>query len=140
MDTLISQHILEVQNYIVYSEMGGFIDETDPWHSTLMLLEELKEKVLDEEEILDNNEKNWENTIMNKTKEQIEWQVNMWDGNMNIFEIYDELRDGHTGEEQEALLNHAYDTWHYNDLIAELASHFGVKLHNYEPKLKRLPL
>jgi len=77
---------------------------------------------------------------MNKTKEDIEWQVNMWDGNMNIFEIYDELRDGHTGEEQEALLNHAYDTWHYNDLIAELASHFGVKLHNYEPKLKRLSL
>ena len=140
MNTPVSQHILEVQNYIVYSEMGGFIDETDPWHSTLMLLEELKEKVLDEEEILDKTNKNWENTIMNKTKEQIEWQVNMWDGNMNIFEIYDELRDGHTGEEQEALLNHAYDTWYYNDLIAELASHFGVKLHNYEPKLKRLPL
>lgn len=77
---------------------------------------------------------------MNKTKEQIEWQVNIWDGNMNIFEIYDELRDGHTGEEQEALLNHAYDTWYYNDLIAELASHFGVTLHNYEPKLKKLPL
>lgn len=77
---------------------------------------------------------------MNKTKEQIEWQVNMWDGNMNIFEIYDELRDGHTADEQEALLNHAYDTWHYNDLIAELASHFGVTLHNYEPKLKKLPL
>ena len=140
MNTPISQHILEVQNYIVYSEMGGFIDETDPWHSTLMLLEELKEKVLDEEEILDNTNKNWENTIMNKTKEQIEWQVNMWDGNMNIFEIYDEIRDGHTGEEQEALLNHAYDTWHYNDLIAELASHFGVKLHNYEPKLKEVSL
>ena len=73
-------------------------------------------------------------------KADIEWQVNMWDGNMNIFEIYDELRDGHTADEQEALLNHAYDTWHYNDLIAELASHFGVTLHNYEPKLKVLPL
>ena len=77
---------------------------------------------------------------MNKTKEQIEWQVNMWDGNMNIFEIYDELRDDHTADEQEALLNHAYDTWYYNDLIAELASHFGVKLHNYEPKLRKLSL
>ena len=77
---------------------------------------------------------------MNKTQEDIEWQVNMWDGNMNIFEIYDELRDGHTADEQEALLNHAYDTWHFNDLIAELASHFGVTLHNYEPKLTRLPL
>lgn len=54
MNTPISQHILEVQNYIVYSEMGGFIDETDPWYSTFKLLDELKEKVLDEEEILDN--------------------------------------------------------------------------------------
>jgi hypothetical protein len=49
-----SEHILEVQNYIIYSEMGGFIDETDPWYSTFKLLDELKEKVLDEEEILDN--------------------------------------------------------------------------------------
>ena len=32
-------------------------------------------------------------------KEDIEWQVNMWDGNMNIFEIYDELRDGHTADD-----------------------------------------
>jgi len=54
----VSQSILEVQDYIVYSEMGGFIDETDPWYSMLMSLEELKQKVLDEEEILDNNEKN----------------------------------------------------------------------------------
>ena len=72
------------------------------------------------------------------TKEQIELRVEQWNNNMNIFEIYDELRDGHTGEEQEALLNHAYETWHYNYLIAELASHFGVKLHNYEPKIKSL--
>ena len=93
-----------------------------------------------EEKTLDKTTESWENTTMNKTQEDIEWQVNMWDGNMNIFEIYDELRDGYTADEQEALLNHAYDTWHYNDLIAELASHFGVTLHNYEPKLKRLPL
>ena len=73
-------------------------------------------------------------------KDRIEWEVNMWDGNMNIFEIYDELRDGYTADEQEALLNHAYDTWHFNDLIAELAFHFGVTLHNYEPKLKTLSI
>ena len=127
MDTPVSQHILEVQNYIVYSEMGGFIDETDPWHSTLMLLEELKEKVLDEEEILDSNNKNWENIIM--TKEQVELRVEQWNNNMNIFEIYDELRDGHTGEQQEALLKHAYEDWNFPpmlSLIEELASHFGI--------------
>ena len=58
MNTPVSKSILEVQDYIVYSEMGGFIDETDPWYSMLMSLEELKEKVLDEEEILDNTNKN----------------------------------------------------------------------------------
>ena len=58
MNTPVSKSILEVQDYIVYSEMGGFIDETDPWYSMLMSLEELKEKVLDEEEILDKTNKN----------------------------------------------------------------------------------
>ena len=30
------------------------------------------------------------------TKAQIESRVEGWNWNMNIFEIYDELRDGHT--------------------------------------------
>ena len=32
------------------------------------------------------------------TKEQIELRVEQWNNNMNIFEIYDELRDGHSGQ------------------------------------------
>lgn len=54
----VSQSIEAVQDYILFSEMEGGLDTTDPWYSTFELLEELKEKVLDEEEILDNNNKN----------------------------------------------------------------------------------
>jgi len=63
------------------------------------------------------------------TKEQVELRVEQWNNNMNIFEIYDELRDGHTGEQQEALLKHAYEDWNFPpmlSLIEELASHFGI--------------
>ena len=58
MDTPVFQSILKVQDYIVYRKMGGFVDETSPWYSTLMSLEGLKEKFLDEEEMLDNINKN----------------------------------------------------------------------------------
>ena len=63
------------------------------------------------------------------TKEQVELRVEQWNNNMNIFEIYDELRDGHTGEEQKALLMHAYEDWNYPPmlrLLEELAYHFGI--------------
>jgi len=53
----VSQSIEVVQDYILFSEMGGNLDTTDPWYSTFELLEELKEKVLDEEEMLDNSNK-----------------------------------------------------------------------------------
>ena len=47
----VSQCIEEVKDYILYSEMEGEVDKTDPWYSTFELLEELKQKVLDEEEM-----------------------------------------------------------------------------------------
>ena len=47
----VSQCIDEVVQYLFYSEMEGKEDETDPWHSTYQSLLELKEKVLDEEEM-----------------------------------------------------------------------------------------
>ena len=61
-------------------------------------------------------------------KAQIESRVEGWNWNMNIFEIYDELRDGHTGEEQEQLLTHAYNYFNKDTMISELASHFGVTI------------
>ena len=42
------------------------------------------------------------------TPAQVESQVESWNWNMNIFEIYDELRDNHTARQQEQLLTHAY--------------------------------
>lgn len=60
------------------------------------------------------------------TKAQIESRVEGWNWNMNIFEIYDELRDGHTGKEQEDLLTFAFRYFNKDKMILELASHFGI--------------
>lgn len=48
----VSQCIQEVIDYIYYSEMEGREDETDSWYNTYKNLLELKEKVLDEEDML----------------------------------------------------------------------------------------
>ena len=45
-----SEAISQVLNYLLYSEMEGKEDSTDSWYSTYKLLQELKEKVEDEEE------------------------------------------------------------------------------------------
>ena len=41
----------EAIDYLLYSEMGGTEDPTDPWYGTYQSLLKLKEKVLDEEEM-----------------------------------------------------------------------------------------
>ena len=51
----VSQCIDEVVEYLLYSEMEGNEDSTDPWYSTHQSLIELKEKVLDEEDMDCNN-------------------------------------------------------------------------------------
>ena len=43
--------IITILDYILYSEMEGKIDKTDPWYSTYENLEELKQKIIDEEDI-----------------------------------------------------------------------------------------
>ena len=63
------------------------------------------------------------------TEEQVKLRVEQWNNNMNIFEIYDELRDGHSHEDQKRLLMHAYADWNYPPmlkLLEELAYHFGI--------------
>jgi len=47
----ISQSIQEVIDYIYYSEMEGREDETDSWYTTYQSLQELQEKVLNEEDM-----------------------------------------------------------------------------------------
>tara|TARA_Y100001951_G_C11159585_1_gene193993 strand:+ start:429 stop:605 length:177 start_codon:yes stop_codon:yes gene_type:complete len=47
-----SKAIQVIQNYIIESEMEGYVDKDDPWYPTYLALSDLKEKVLDEEEIV----------------------------------------------------------------------------------------
>ena len=61
------------------------------------------------------------------TKEQIEARVEGWNNNMNIFEIYDEIRD--EGDHTIArLLSHAYQFFNQDRMIAELADHLCVNI------------
>ena len=60
------------------------------------------------------------------TQSQVESQVESWNWNMNIFEIYDELRDNHTARQQEQLLTYAYKFFNKDSNILELANHFGI--------------
>ena len=62
------------------------------------------------------------------TKAQIESRVEGWNWNLNIFEIYDELRDGHSAQDQEDLLTFAYNYFGNDVMIKELASHFNVTI------------
>jgi hypothetical protein len=60
------------------------------------------------------------------TPAQVESQVESWNWNMNIFEVYDELRDNHTSREQEQLLSFAYNHFNQDASILELAHHLGI--------------
>ena len=60
------------------------------------------------------------------TKREVDNRVESWNWNLSIFEIYDELRDGHTAEDQEKLLTYAYNYFDKDKMINELASHFGI--------------
>tara|TARA_Y100000310_G_scaffold344681_1_gene458770 strand:- start:1952 stop:2185 length:234 start_codon:yes stop_codon:yes gene_type:complete len=61
------------------------------------------------------------------TDKEIEDRVEMWNWNMNIFEVYDEIRD--EGDETIArLLAHAYQAFNEDSAIADLAYHLGVDI------------
>jgi len=44
------EKISEVIDHLLYSEMGGEVDYSDPWYPTFKSLHELKEKTVEEEE------------------------------------------------------------------------------------------
>ena len=61
------------------------------------------------------------------TDKEIEERVEMWNWNMNIFEIYDEIRD--EGDHTIArLLSHAYQFFGEDATIADLAYHLGIDI------------
>ena len=59
------------------------------------------------------------------TDKEIEERVEMWNWNMNIFEIYDEIRD-EDDDTITRLLSHAYQFFGEDKTIADLAYHLGV--------------
>lgn len=61
------------------------------------------------------------------TPAQVESQVESWNWNLNIFEIYDEIRD-YSSRDQEQLLTYAYDFFNKDTMMKELASHFGIDI------------
>ena len=69
------------------------------------------------------------------TNREIVDKVESWNWNLNIFEIYDEVKDmgkfGYNGgqtEDLSRLLNHAYNYFNYDSMIAELMSFLGVEI------------
>ena len=59
------------------------------------------------------------------TPAEVERQVESWNWNLNIFEIYDEIRD-YSERDKEQLLTFAYDYFNKDKMMIELASHLGI--------------
>ena len=84
------------------------------------------------------------------TKREIEDKVESWNWNLSIFEIYDEVKDmgkygymgGQTseGSDLSRLLNHAYEYFKYDSMIAELMSFLGVEIDDHEEDLIGEPI
>jgi len=72
------------------------------------------------------------------TIKEIKEEVDSWNWNLSIFEIYDEVKDmgkyGYMGGQREEgsdlsrLLNHAYEYFKYDPMIKELMSFLGVEI------------
>ena len=80
------------------------------------------------------------------TDQEIADRVESWNWNLSIFEIYDEVKDmgkfGYGGgqtEELSRLLNHAYEYFNYDSMIAELMSFLAVDIDEQE-EVKAIPI
>ena len=64
------------------------------------------------------------------TNREIVDKVESWNGNLNIFEIYDEVKhmEYTQQEDLDRLLNHAYEYFKYDKMIKELMSHLNVDI------------
>jgi len=61
------------------------------------------------------------------TSAQVESQVESWNWNLNIFEIYDEIRD-YSERDKKQLLAYAYNFFNKDTMMKELANHFGIDI------------
>ena len=80
------------------------------------------------------------------TDKEIADTVESWNWNLSIFEIYDEVKDmgkfGYGGgqtEDLSRLLNHAYEYFNYDSMIAELMSFLAVDIDEQE-EVKPIPI
>ena len=53
--------------------------------------------------------------------------VDSWNWNLNIFDIYDEIRD-YNDRSKEALLTYAYYFFNEDNMIKELANHLSIDI------------
>ena len=61
------------------------------------------------------------------TDKEVEEQVESWNWNLSIFEIYDEVRDN-SQEDNHKLLNYAYHFFNSSEWIGELAYFLDVEI------------
>ncbi len=61
------------------------------------------------------------------TDKEVEEQVESWNWNLSIFEIYDEVRDN-SQEDNNKLLNYAYHFFNSSEWIGELAYFLDVEI------------
>tara|TARA_B100000131_G_C17945431_1_gene544148 strand:- start:301 stop:534 length:234 start_codon:yes stop_codon:yes gene_type:complete len=61
------------------------------------------------------------------TDKEVAEQVEMWNWNMNIFEIYDEIRD-ESDYNKARLLSYAYQFFNKDETIEGLADHLCVDI------------
>ena len=78
-----SEHILKTLDYIVYNEMEGRIDKTDPYYSAYLSLLDLLEKVRDEEDMLTDDN--------NKLQYLVAWCTK--NGVNDFYEVFDNEED-----------------------------------------------
>ena len=64
------------------------------------------------------------------TNKEIVDKVESWNWNLNIFEIYDEVKHMQYSQKEDLsrLLNHAYEYFNYESTMAELMSFLGVEV------------
>jgi hypothetical protein len=65
------------------------------------------------------------------TEKEVMEEVEMWNCNLNIFEIYDYIRNLSEGD-QSKLINYAFDFFDRDSVIGDLAYHLDIELEKVE--------
>jgi hypothetical protein len=69
--------------------------------------------------------------IYTMTEKEVMEEIEMWNWNLNIFEVYDSIRDLSEGD-QSKLINYAFKYFAQDSMIGDLAYHLDVELEGFE--------